>query len=103
MLDLRVEWQRKHNHFHELRFLFRAEAHTDVPCHLLFPKSGSAPYPIIICLQGHSSGMRISRGRAQNEADVKTIESDRDFAPQIVSESDVALVMEQRCFGERST
>lgn len=100
-LDLRVEWQSEHEEFHEIRFVFSSEANADVPCHLLWPRSGQAPYPIVICLQGHSTGMHISLGRAQSEADVKSIEGDRDFAIQAVREGYAALVIEQRCFGER--
>lgn len=100
-LNLRVEWQREQPEFHEIRLIFSSEPNADVPCHLLWPKKGQAPYPIVVCLQGHSTGMHISLGRAQSEADVKTIEGDRDFAIQAVREGYAALVIEQRCFGER--
>ena len=100
-LNLRVEWQREHREFHEIRFVFASEPNADVPCHLLWPKTGHAPYPIVICLQGHSTGMHISLGRPQSEADAKSIEGDRDFGIQAVREGYAALVIEQRCFGER--
>jgi len=100
-LNLRVEWRREHPEWEEIRFLFTAEPNAYVPCHLLLPKNGTSPYPTVICLQGHSSGMHISLGRAQTEADAQSIEGDRNFAIQAVREGYAALVIEQRCFGER--
>lgn len=104
-LDVRVEWQEEHDDertaFTERRFIFTSEAYADVPCHLLLPRGGSGPFPTIICLQGHSTGMHISLGRAKYEGDEKSLRGDRDFGIQAVGQGYAALVMEQRCFGER--
>jgi dienelactone hydrolase len=101
-INVRIEWRQEYADFEEIRFLFATEANADVPCHLLLPKSGRAPHPVVICLQGHTTGMHISLGRAQSEADEKLIRNgDRDFALQAVAQGYAALVMEQRCFGER--
>lgn len=88
--------------YREIRFQFTSEAGADVPCHLLVPGAGTAPFPIVICLQGHTSGMHISLGRPKSEADERMVaDGDRDFALQAVRQGYAALVMEQRCFGER--
>jgi dienelactone hydrolase len=100
-LDVRKEYERETDLFRETRFVFAAEAYADVPCHLLIPREGSAPFPVVICLQGHSTGMHISLGRPRYEGDEESIAGDRDFALQAVREGYAALVMEQRCFGER--
>jgi len=100
-LDPRVEYELEHDEFIERRFLFTAEAGADVPCHLLIPRTKRAPYPVVICLQGHSTGMHISLGRPKSEADAVSIAGGRAIALQTVREGYAALVLEQRCFGER--
>lgn len=103
-LNIRVEWEEDRETYTERRFIFDAEYETSVPCHLLLPKEGKAPYPLVICLQGHSTGMHISLGRAVYEGDEALISGgDRDFALQIVHEGYAALCIEQRGFGERKS
>lgn len=101
-LNVRREFEREHPDFLEIRFVFTAEAGADVPCHLLLPRGKPFPRPLVICLQGHSPGMHISLGRAtEHEKQHLILEGDRDFAIQAVRQGYAALVMEQRCFGER--
>ncbi len=101
-LNTTVEWEKERDAYIERRIVFDTEPRASVPCHLLLPKGGKAPYPVVICLQGHSSGMHISLGRAIFEGDEDLISGgDRDFALQIVREGYAALVLEQRGFGER--
>ncbi|MBE6687801.1 MAG: hypothetical protein E7588_00820 [Ruminococcaceae bacterium] len=103
-LKVEVEWEKEEETFIERRFTFYSEYRTLVPCHLLIPKTGKGKYPMVICLQGHSSGMHISLGRPKYEGDAALVaDGDRDFAPQIVKEGYAALVVEQRGFGERRT
>lgn len=101
-LDLRIEWEQDHALFRETRFQFKSEANADVPAHLLVPNQGSGPFPIIICLQGHTSGMHISLGRPKFPGDDESIAGDRDYAIQAVKQGFAALVIEQRAFGERA-
>ncbi len=101
-LNVTVEWEKETDAFPERRVTVDAEPLATVPCHLLLPKGGKAPFPVVICLQGHSTGMHISLGRAQYEGDEALISGgDRDFALQIVREGYAALTVEQRGFGER--
>lgn len=100
-LDLRVEYEQEHEEFLERRFIFIAEANAQVPCHLLIPKAKRGPHPVVICLQGHTTGMHISLGRPKYDGDEQSIAGGRDFALRIVREGYAALVLEQRCFGER--
>lgn len=102
--NIRIEWEKEHTDFIEKRIIFTAEEYVDVPCHLWIPKEAKTPCPVIICLQGHSSGMHISMGRSIYDGDVELIQGgDRDFAIQIVKEGYAALVLEQRGFGERKS
>jgi cephalosporin-C deacetylase-like acetyl esterase len=106
--NIRIEVEQEHDQgcgvhsFRETRFVFSSEVWADVPCHLLIPQEGTAPFPVVICLQGHTTGMHISLARPKYEGDEELITGgDRDFALQAVWEGYAALVMEQRCFGER--
>jgi hypothetical protein len=85
------------------KLVFTSEPGADVPCHLLVPRGLEGPVPAFVCLQGHTTGMHISLGVAKHPGDENAIASgDRDFALQAVREGYVALVMEQRSFGERA-
>jgi dienelactone hydrolase len=83
------------------RLVFTAEPGADVPCWLLLPKSVAGPLPVMICLQGHTSGMHISLGEARYESDPASIAGGRDFGLQAVRHGYAALVLEMRAFGER--
>lgn len=100
--NIRIEYDQENDLFRETRFVFSSEPCADVPCHLLIPQAGGAPFPVVICLQGHTSGMHISLGRPKYEGDEEKIEGgDRDFALQAIRKGYATLVIEQRCFGER--
>ena len=102
--NLRIEWTRTlENGVEETRFLFDSEKDVTVSCHLLVPvHEPGKRLPLIICLQGHSTGMHISLGRPKYPGDEQSISGgDRDFARQVVARGQAALVMDQRGFGER--
>ena len=84
------------------RISFQAEPGETVPGYLLLPKAGKAPYPTMICLQGHAPGMHISIGRAKTAKEKSLIRGGRDIALQSVRHGWAALVIEQRAFGERA-
>lgn len=101
-LDVQVAKTVHHEGFCETRYYFTSETGARVPCHLLVPTGRSRPVPLVICLQGHTSGMHISLGRPKSEEDKRMVaDGDRDFALQAVAEGYAALTIEQRCFGER--
>lgn len=98
-----IEWKKEEEGFTEIRFVFQSEKDYTVPCHLLIPKNKSGEKPsLMICLQGHSTGMHISLGRPKSPEDEATVSGgDRDFAVQCVNRGLCAVTLEQRCFGER--
>lgn len=91
----------EHGSHTERRLVFTSEPGADVPCVLLMPRGASGPVPLVVCLQGHSTGMHISLGRSLYPNDEHYFEGDRDFAVQAVSRGFAALAVELRCFGER--
>jgi len=101
-LEVRIESETQRDGYIDKRFVFTSEANADVPCHLLVPDTGHDSYPVVICLQGHTTGMHISLGQPKSESDAVAIAGGRDFGLQAVREGYAALVLEQRCFGERA-
>lgn len=96
-----IEYKKQYDTFTEYRFTFQSENGYFVPSYLLVPNVAKEKLPLVVCLQGHSSGFHISLGRAVYEGDEDIITSgDRDFACQIIKEGYCALAIEQRAFGE---
>ncbi len=86
----------------QIRMVIETEKDCQCPCMLLLPKDKPNP-PVVICLQGHSSGMMISLGEPYRMKDLKKIRDDRDFAMQAIEHGYAAMVVEQRGFGERTS
>ncbi|MBR3766937.1 MAG: acetylxylan esterase [Clostridia bacterium] len=87
----------------EIRFTYQSEEGEFVPAVMWIPKNCSKEKPpVMICLQGHSTGMHISMGRVKFDGDEESVSSgDRDFAVQCIKHGIAAISVEQRCFGER--
>ena len=85
----------------EIRFRYSTEKNVTVPCHLVIPNGAEKPLPVVITLQGHSTGMHISLGRPKWPGDEATCKGgDRDFVVRAVKEGVCGIALEQRCFGE---
>ena len=82
------------------RFTFRSEEGYTVPGWWCVPNTGAASYPVMICLQGHSTGMHQSLGECKFPRDEEGLKGDRDYAIQALAHGCAALVLEQRNFGE---
>ena len=101
-LNVRVEFTKEFEDFVEKRILFSVEKDVDAVGHLWLPKKAAGKVPCFICLQGHSTGMHISMGRALYPGDEKSIGGgDRDFAVQCIRHGVAAFALEQRAMGER--
>lgn len=95
-----VEYERKLENATEIRFTFQSEAGYRAPAHLMIPH-GVQHAPVMICLQGHSTGMHISLGRAKYDGDTDLIQSgDRDFCIRALKEGFATVALEQRSMGE---
>lgn len=98
--ELEIEYEKKINKATEIRFTFQSEKGYRVPCHLLLPDGIENP-PVMICLQGHSTGMHISLGNPKYPRDdLIIIEGDRDLCVRALKEGFAAIAVEQRNFGE---
>ena len=102
--NIEIEFEKEFDTFIEYRFTFDTERYCRAICHLWVPKLSLDKYGVVICMQGHSTGMHISMGRPIYPGDDNTINGgDRDFARQIIKEGYAALIIEQRGFGERKS
>lgn len=87
--------------YRKIRFSFQTEPGLYTPCYGLIPDDEKNIKGVVICLQGHSTGMHISIGEPHYEKDHNSIAGgDRDFAKRVIKEGYVAITMEQRYMGE---
>ena len=99
--EMQIEVTEETGEMTKLRFTFQSEEGYRVPCCLLLPRGIEKP-PVMICLQGHTTGMHISLGIEKFPKDVGTIfVNDRDFCLQAVKQGFAAIALEQRNFGEQ--
>ncbi len=85
------------------KIAFRAEPHSDIVTYFCVPHGLQPPYPVMICLQGHSTGMHVSIGaQLDDETQPREVKGDRDFALGCMRNGFAALCIEQRGFGNRS-
>lgn len=102
-LDVRLLWSRDHPLGRVEKVVFRAEPYADVPAYVCLPRGAAPPWPFMICLQGHSSGMHNSLAvTAADEQAPLAVAGDRDFALWCLRHGVAALCLEQRSFGERA-
>lgn len=97
-LNPTIEAQEQTPGYTQYTFHFQSEPGYDTPCCLLVPP-GAGPFPLAVCLQGHSKGMHISLGQARYPGDAESIAGGRDFALQAIAHGYCALTVEQRGMG----
>ncbi len=65
------------------------------------PHGVKEPMPLVICLQGHSTGFHVSLGNPIYKGDKELISGgDRDFCVRAIKEGFATVTVEQRNFGE---
>lgn len=96
-----IEYRREEEGYVEYRFTLESEPGYKFPCVMRVPKGVKVPMPVILTLQGHSTGMHISLGKPIFDGDANSINGgDRDFVVRAVKEGYAAIAIEQRNFGE---
>lgn len=102
-LDVRTLWVQENELGTITKLAFTSEPHCDVLAYFCVPSGASPPYPVVICLQGHSTGMHNSIARdIEDETRPIIVEGDRDFALGAMRRGFSALCIEQRSFGYRA-
>lgn len=87
----------------EIRFRFRSEENVTIPCHLCIPASAEGKkLPIMITVQGHSTGMHIGLKRPIFPGDPQFLSRgwDENYSEIALKEGLAVLALEQRGMGE---
>ncbi|MBP9988214.1 MAG: prolyl oligopeptidase family serine peptidase [Ruminococcus sp.] len=102
-LSVEEEFRKEFDDHTEIKFYFQSEKDYWVPCVLAIPKKTEYKNPpLMICLQGHGTGMHVTLGKALENPDKIEINSgDRNFGLQCIEKGICSLSVEQRNFGER--
>lgn len=100
-LNIDIEEAEIFDEYKRIRFTFESEIGAVVPCYILIPNLGKEKYPVVITLQGHSSGFHNSVGIAKSSGDMSYITDRGNFAVQAVKEGYIGVAIEQRAMGER--
>lgn len=99
----RTVWKRKHSLGSIEKLAFTCEPGADAVGYLCLPRNAEPPYPVFICLQGHSTGMHNSIAvAAEDETTPVKPKGDRDFAIGCLRRGFAALCIEQRAFAQRA-
>ncbi len=101
-----VEKEEQKDGYRQIRFSFYSEVGAVVTCYLLVPDLNKEKYPVVITLQGHSTGFHNSIREPKYPDDNPVNEPDKInrtcFAVQAAKQGYVALAIEQRGMGERA-
>lgn len=100
-LHYEIEKEVEKDGYKQIRITFESECGSVVPCYLLIPNTGKEKYPVVITLQGHTSGAHNSIAEPYIEHQVEYAKGRGAFGVQAVREGYIALVIEQRGMGER--
>ena len=84
--------------YRQISFIFQSEEGYYLPSEFLLPKDATGKVPVVVCLQGHSTGKHISVGEAKFPGDEQLLQG-RDFAIQAVKEGYAAVAFDQRYMG----
>jgi dienelactone hydrolase len=102
-LDARTLWKRTSDLGTIEKLIFHSQRGVEVPAYLCLPHLATPPYPVLVCLQGHSTGMHNSIGVARwDESRQAQVAGDRALALGCMSRGVAALCIEQRALGERA-
>lgn len=101
--NLQIEYIKDEGDYTDTRFSFQVEEGLYAPCHLLTPKNVTGKLPVIICLQGHTTGMHMSINKPKYERDVQMLAGcpERAIAVEATKRGYATISLEQRYMGER--
>ncbi len=99
--ELTIEETVEKEGYTRTRFSFYSEVGAVVTCYLLVPDTGKEKYPVVITLQGHSTGFHNSIGEPKYPEDENYLPRG-EFAVQAAKQGYIALAIEQRGMGERA-
>ena len=102
--ELVIEAEVQKDGYKQIRCLFDSEVDATVVFYILIPddlKKGEKR-PMVITLQGHSTGVHNALGEPHEDADAEYALAEGKFAVQSVKEGYITVAIENRGMGERS-
>lgn len=98
--DFAIESEEQKDGYKKIHFSFQSEPGYYVPCCALLPDNMKEQQKVVICLQGHTSGMHISYGEPKFPGDEAPMKAhDSAFGLGALEEGYAAICMEQRYMG----
>ena len=99
--DFSILSTEKKDEYTKIRFTFQTEPGLYIPCVMLLPET-TEKRPVMICLQGHSTGMHNSFGEEifEQDKEFNSRTPDRAIANEAAKRGYIAIAMEQRYMGE---
>ncbi len=86
----------------QLKVEITSEPGVRLPVYVLTPNGGEAPYPTVIALHGHGSGVQEVIGEPQSEQIAEHMRRcNHDYGRRLAQQGFLVLAPEQRAFGER--
>lgn len=101
--NFKIVEEKQKEGYKQIRFEFESEHGSVVPCYVLIPDLGKEKYPVVITLQGHSSGFHNSIKEPLEDDYIAYALTRGCFAVQAVKKGYIAVAIEQRAMGERAT
>lgn len=86
--------------YKQIEFEFQSETGYMVSAVLLVPTEEKKPRPVVIGLQGHSTGAHITLGIQKYPRDAKSVSGGRNYAVWAIKNGYCAVAMEQRYMGD---
>ena len=86
--------------YKQIEFVFMSEPGHPVEAVLRIPAGAKKPLPVVIGLQGHSTGAHVTLGIEKYPRDAKSISGGRNFSVWAVENGYCAVSIEQRYMGE---
>ncbi len=101
--NFEIESEEQKDGYKQIRFTFESEVGAVVSAYILIPDGlNGEKRPVVITLQGHSTGAHNSVGIVKFDEDADYQRTRGMFAVQAVKEGYIAVAVEQRGMGERS-
>ena len=101
--NFKIENEGQKDGYKQIRFTFESEIGAIVSAYILIPNDlNGEKRPVVITLQGHSTGAHNSVGIVKYQEDEEYQQTRGMFAVQAVKEGYIAVAIEQRGMGERA-
>ena len=90
-LNFEIEEEVQMEGYKRIRFTIESEIGAIVPCYVLIPDGKAEKLPVVITLQGHSSGFHNSIGEVKLAEDITQEELERVILSRVISSASLTV------------